>query len=80
MGMFEFFTVVAGVGGLLLLLLGPLWLVFHYIDRWKRMNVATGKVTSQEADALREAAEKLEMRVDSLEKLLDAQAAGWRDR
>lgn len=75
---FVFLIVIASLIFTLLLLIGPVWLVFHYVDRWKRMNGTT--VTSEEAGALKEVAEKLEARVQSLEKLLDDQAAGWRDR
>ena len=76
--LFAFFLVVAGLIFTLLLLIGPVWLVFHYVDRWKRTNAAA--LTSEEAGALKEMAEKLEARVQSLEKVLDDQAAGWRDR
>ena len=75
---FVFLIVIASLIFTLLLLIGPVWLVFHYVDRWKRMNGAT--LSSEEAGALKEVAEKLEARVQSLEKLLDDQAAGWRDR
>ena len=78
---FAFFIIVAGLVFTLLLLVGPIWLVFYYVDRWKRMNAATARgLTSEEADTLREVAEKLEARVQSLEKLLDEQAVGWRDQ
>ena len=79
--MFAFFMIVTGLIFTLLLLIGPVWLVFYYVDRWKRMNAATARgLTSEEADTLREVAEKLEARVQALEKLLDEQAEGWRDR
>ena len=79
--MFAFFMIVTGLIFTLLLLIGPVWLVFYYVDRWKRMNGATARrLTSEEADALKEVAEKLEARVQALEKLLDEQAVGWRDR
>ena len=75
---FVFLIVIASLIFTLLLLIGPVWLVFHYVDRWKRTNAAA--LTSEEAGALKEVAEKLEARVQSLEKVLDDQAAGWRDR
>ena len=75
---FVFLIVIASLIFTLLLLIGPVWLVFHYVDRWKRMNAAA--LTSEEAGALKEVAEKLEARVQWLEKVLDDQAAGWRDR
>ena len=75
---FVFLIVIASLIFTLLLLIGPVWLVFHYVDRWKRTNATA--LTSEEAGALKQVAEKLEARVQSLEKLLDDQAAGWRDR
>ena len=75
---FVFLIVIASLIFTLLLLIGPVWLVFHYVDRWKRTNAAA--LTSEEAGELKEVAEKLEARVQSLEKVLDDQAAGWRDR
>ena len=74
--MFDFLIVVVGSIFLLLLLVGPVWLVLYYMDRWKRMKSdPTHGLTSQEARALKAIAEKLEMRVQSLE-----QATGWRDQ
>ena len=61
----------------------PLWLVFHYITKWKRMKQQTlpeGKVAIDKAELARmmQTAGKLEERIISLEKILDTQSTNWR--
>ncbi|OOE90723.1 MULTISPECIES: envelope stress response membrane protein PspB [Salinivibrio] len=62
-----------------LLFVAPLWLFLHY--RSKRQ-VAQG-LSGQDYETLQQLAqraEKLQSRVDNLERLLDAEAPHWRQR
>jgi phage shock protein B len=57
----------------------PLWLLLHYVTRWR---AARGLSTEDErmlAD-LWQNARRLEERVATLETILDAEAPGWRTR
>lgn len=70
---------------LFLALVVPLWLVFHYITKWKQMkqeNIGEGRVAvdKQELIRLRDTAVKLDERIRSLEKILDEESPGWRDQ
>lgn len=63
----------------------PLWLLFHYLTKWKQMKQGEpgqGRVAvdKQELIRLRDTARRLEQRLDSLEKILDAESPGWRNR
>ena len=78
-GSFSFIMMV-----LLLTIVVPLWIVFHYITRWKQMkNEEPGEgrivVDRETLEDLAATATKLEDRVATLETLLDAEAPGWRD-
>ena len=72
-------------GIIFLLLVAPLWIIFHYTTVWKRIRAGSagpGKVTVDRADLerMRDLAGQLERRIDSLETILDAEAPEWRDR
>lgn len=61
----------------------PLWIVFHYLTKWKQMkqeSLGEGRVAidKQELIRLRDTAVKLEQRIHSLEKILDEESPGWR--
>jgi len=80
-GPFFFFILMA----LFLVVVAPLWIVFHYITKWsdaKDDEPEEGKVLVDKADleAMRDTAEKLDDRLANLEKLLDADAPGWREK
>ncbi|MCC9620934.1 envelope stress response membrane protein PspB [Thalassospira sp. MA62] len=66
---------------------GPVWVVFHYITVWKRMKAEqrsqTPEQTARDKEIvaqLKGRAERLEQRVETLERLLDAEVAQWRNR
>ncbi|WP_339777097.1 envelope stress response membrane protein PspB [uncultured Thalassospira sp.] len=68
-------------------IVGPIWVVFHYITVWKRMKADHQSVPPVEIQQHKEAmarlklqAERLEGRVATLESLLDAEVAEWRNR
>lgn len=63
----------------------PLWIVFHYLTKWKRMKhegPGEGRVAvdRQELKRLRDTAARLEHRIRSLEKILDEESPGWRNQ
>jgi phage shock protein B len=60
-----------------LVILGPVWITFHYLYKF---NVARRMTTrdSEANDALAHTAARMETRMATLERLLDAQAPGWR--
>ena len=62
----------------------PLWIIFHYITKWKMMkrenldgHVAVDK---EKLLALSKTANSLKERIVTLERLLDAEAKGWREK
>ena len=72
-------------GIIFLLLVAPLWVVFHYITAWKRIRAGTAgpgrvAVDSAELERMRELCGQLENRIESLETILDEEAPEWRER
>lgn len=72
-------------GIIFLVVIAPLWIIFHYITVWKRTRAGAaspGKVVIDRAelDRMRELGEQLERRIESLETILDAEAPEWRNR
>jgi len=66
---------------------GPVWVVFHYITVWKRekamQRTQSPAQTAHEKEivaGLKKRAERLESRVETLERLLDAEVVEWRNR
>ncbi|WP_339860794.1 envelope stress response membrane protein PspB [Thalassospira alkalitolerans] len=66
---------------------GPVWVVFHYITVWKRMKSEQQKTSPEQVAREKEVvvmltnrAKRLESRVETLERLLDAEVAEWRNR
>ncbi len=60
-----------------LVIVAPIWIVAHYMTRWR-----TAKTLSTEDEKLLaelwESAEKMESRINTLERILDAEAPQWR--
>lgn len=71
---------------LFLVIVCPVWIVFHYLTVWKRMNAAqdaSDQAQGQavgEAARLRQVAARLEDRIGSLERILDAEFPHWRSK
>lgn len=62
---------------LFLVIVAPIWLILHYATR----NSANRKLTSKDEtmlEELHESARKLEDRIHSLERILDADSPTWR--
>jgi phage shock protein B len=64
---------------LFMVIVAPLWLIFHYVTVWKTQRNA-GRADHGAMNAMSETARRLEKRVAALEKLLDAEAPGWRSK
>ena len=62
---------------LFLVLVAPIWIIAHYVTRWR-----TAKTLSAEDEKLLaelwQSAEKMESRVNNIERILDAEAPDWR--
>ena len=60
-----------------LVIVAPIWIIAHYATRWR-----TGKALSSEDERLLaelwESSEKIERRIESLERILDADEKNWR--
>lgn len=72
-------------GIVFLVIVAPLWLLFHYVTVWKRMRAGTagpGKIVIDRAELerMRGLAELLERRLESVETILDAEMPEWRNR
>ena len=64
---------------LFLVVVAPVWIVSHYATKWR----ATRTLSRDHEHALTElwdTAQRMEARVRNLEKVLDAEAPGWRQR
>ena len=57
----------------------PLWIIFHYVTRWKTMKGLTPEDEATLGD-LRRLADRLEDRTRTLERILDAEIPDWRSR
>lgn len=77
---FFFIPIVAFI-----VIVAPVWIIFHYITKWKQMKrteVGDGKVAvdRNELAQLQATAKKLEARLSSLEKILDSDSVDWRTK
>lgn len=64
---------------LFLVIVAPIWIVAHYSTRWR----ATKSLSSDEEQLLEElwqSAERMEERIDALERILDAEVTDWRKK
>ena len=62
-----------------LVIVAPIWILAHYLTRWR-----TAKTLSSEDERLlaelRDYADKLERRINTLERILDAETPHWRSQ
>jgi phage shock protein B len=71
------FLVVPAI--LFMVVVAPLWLIFHYVTLW-RTQKNSGRIDEKTLNDMWGTAHRLEGRVASLEKLLDAEVPGWRSQ
>lgn len=64
---------------LLLTIVVPLWIIFHYVTKWKQMKVITPEDEASFGD-LRTSADRLEERLRTMERIMDDEIPGWRNR
>lgn len=63
---------------LLLAVVAPIWIIAHYVTRWRTAKTLTGE-DEKLLRALWQDAAKMEERIKTLERILDAETPGWRD-
>ena len=72
-----FFLFVPAV--IFLTVVAPIWIIAHYVTRWR-----TGKALSSDEERLIaelwQTTDKMEQRIVTLERILDAEAPNWRRR
>ncbi|GIK95942.1 MAG: phage shock protein B [Alphaproteobacteria bacterium] len=62
---------------LFVVFVAPIWIVLHYITRWRQ----TRMLSSEDEKLLAElwgSVDKMESRINNLERILDAEVADWR--
>lgn len=64
---------------LLLTVVAPVWIVFHYITIWKKNPAISADDESTLGD-IRVKADKLGDRIETLERILDSEVPDWRQR
>jgi phage shock protein B len=67
------------LGLIFLLVVAPIWIVAHYLVRWRRsrrLSLDDEKTLGE----LYEIARRMEGRVVALERVLDAEVPGWRSK
>jgi phage shock protein B len=60
-----------------LVIVAPIWLVLHYVTRWRSSRTLSREDERMLVD-LWESAKRMEHRIVTLEKILDAEAPQWR--
>ncbi|MBW8727243.1 MAG: envelope stress response membrane protein PspB [Inquilinus limosus] len=60
-----------------LVIVAPIWLVLHYVTRWRSSRTLSREDERMLVD-LWESAKRMELRIQTLEKILDAEAPQWR--
>jgi len=64
---------------LLLTVCFPIWIVFHYITKWKTSRGLTAEDEKMLAEVW-ESTNRMEERIKTLERILDIEAPTWRQR
>ncbi|MEQ8964489.1 MAG: envelope stress response membrane protein PspB [Azospirillaceae bacterium] len=60
-------------------IVAPLWLVLHYVTRWRQSKTLSSEDEKMLLE-LWQSAQRMEARIETLETILDADAPGWRRR
>jgi phage shock protein B len=64
---------------LLLTVCFPIWIVFHYVTKWKTSKGLTPEDEKMLGEVW-ESSAKMEERIKTLERILDIEAPTWRQR
>ncbi len=62
-----------------LAVVAPIWIIAHYVTRWRTAKILTAEDESM-LSGLWETAPRLESRINTLERILDAEAPDWRNQ
>ena len=62
---------------LLVVVVAPIWIIAHYMTRWRTAKVLSAEDETMLAE-LWELAPKMESRINTLERILDAESPDWR--
>jgi phage shock protein B len=68
---------LTGLVAVLSIFVGIPWMLFHFITRWKQMRSLSGEDENL-MDDMNETARRLEQRVQTIERILDAENPDWR--
>ena len=60
-----------------LVIVAPIWIIAHYVTRWRQTRMLTSEDEKLLAE-LWDSVDKMESRINSLERILDAEVADWR--
>jgi len=71
--------VAFALGVIFLVVVAPIWIVAHYLTRWRRARKLSAE-DERSLGELYETARKMETRLAALERVLDAEAPEWRSR
>jgi phage shock protein B len=72
-------TLIFVLGLVFLVVVAPIWIVAHYLTRWRRSRKLSAE-DERSLGELYETARRMEGRIAALERVLDAEAPGWRAR
>ena len=67
------------LGILFMVVVAPLMIIFHYVTKWKQSRT----LTSEDEKILTEmwdSAERIERRIQNIERILDAESPEWREK
>ena len=72
--------VLLGLVGLFMFIVVPLWLILHYLSRWKTLRSGFDPAQLQRLQELQQAALNMQERIATLETILDAKVKDWRSQ
>lgn len=67
------------LGIVFLVIVAPIWIIAHYLTRWRAARRLSGE-DEKTLGELWQSARRMEGRIEALERVLDAEAPGWRMR
>jgi phage shock protein B len=75
----EFHEALGIIGILAVTIVAPIWLFLHYGSRWRQAKLLTTESEKTLAE-MADIADKMESRIENLERLLDTTAPEWRKK
>ena len=60
-----------------LVIVAPIWIIAHYMTRWRSSNTLSSEDEQLLSDLWR-SAERMEGRIETIERILEAEDADWR--